>query len=242
MKNGQHLVVIPAHNEMENIYEVVTRSLMYADVSVTDDGSRDQTPEILRKIQRECHQGCHRHELHVITHPQATHIPKSIQDGLRYGVERGYSFIITMDAGLSHDPDALPDFFEIGPSVDVVIGRRNYVRNVPFYRKLISRMASVVVNYALTDSFLKFRGVAIADCTSGFRRYSFRAAEAIAWSELKSKAFDFHMEALALTIRKGMKVLEIPITYVFSNSSFNKKVLGQAMKFGFYLLKTKGKT
>ena len=44
------LVIIPAHNEEETIYEVVTGALKYADVSVTDDGSTDRTPDILKKI------------------------------------------------------------------------------------------------------------------------------------------------------------------------------------------------
>ena len=236
---SKHLVIIPAHNEEETIREVVTRALKHADVSVTDDGSRDRTPEILKGIQAECARGDHPHKLNVITHAKATHIPKGLQDGLKYGVEQGYDFMTTMDAGLSHDPDALPEFFGQEPIVDVVIGSRQVIENVPAYRRVVSRMAAKVVNYALTDSYFKFRGPGIRDCTSGFRRYSRRAAEKIAAAELVSKSFDFHMEALALCLRAGMQAKEIPITYVFSNSSFNGRVLRQAMKFGLHLLATK---
>jgi dolichol-phosphate mannosyltransferase len=237
----ENLVVIPAHNEEETIYEVVARALKYADVSVTDDGSRDRTASILKSIQSECAEKRHPNKLNVITHPQATHIPKAIQDGLRFSAASRYDFVVTMDAGLSHDPDALPEFFNHDKTVDVVIGSRTKTQNVPAYRKAVSAMARMVVNYALSGSYFDFLGPGIKDCTSGYRRYSRRAADCVARTELRSKAFDFHMEALSLCYRAGMKVEEIPIHYVFSNSSFTNKVLKQAVKFGINLLVTKGR-
>jgi len=242
MKKKKYLIVIPAHHEEESIYRVVTRCLKYGDVSVTDDGSRDGTPQILQEIRRECKKKKHDHSLNIITHKRATHIPKGIQDGLRWGADRTYDYIITMDAGLSHNPDELADFISYDDSVDVVIGSRSRknVRNVPLYRKIISSLGALVVNYALTPSYFNFRGPGIKDCTSGYRRYSRRAAELLARADLKSKSFDFHMEALALCVRSGMKTAEIPISYVFSNSSFNLKVLAQAAGFGFQLLASKG--
>lgn len=235
----KNIVIIPAYNEEETIREVVVRSLAYADVSVTDDGSKDRTPDILREISRECQEGKHSHMLNVITHEKSTHIPQGIQDGLKYAVKNDYDFIITMDAGLSHDPDALPDFFAAPEHLDVLIGSRKNIQNVPFYRRLISKGAAIIVNYALTKSYFSFSGPGLKDTTSGFRRYSKRAANLISQAHLQSKAFDFHMEALALCIRAGMSVAEIPITYVFSNSSFNRKVLMLGVKFGLHLIATK---
>lgn len=239
---SKNLVVIPAHNEETTIYEVVTRSLKHADVSVTDDGSKDKTAAILKSIHVECNQGKHSNKLNIITHPQATHIPAGLQDGLIFAMTANYDFIVTMDAGLSHDPDALPEFFNHSLNVDVVIGSRRKTQNVPFYRKAISTMARMVVNYSLTGSYFDILGPGIKDCTSGYRRYSKRACGLIAKAKLKSKAFDFHMEALALCYRAGMKVEEIPIDYVFSNSSFNNKVLKQAIKFGMHLISTKSQS
>lgn len=241
MTGQDRLVIIPAHNEEQTIREVVERSLAYADVSVTDDGSRDQTGRILAELQAECRVGKHPNALHVIIHEKATHIPQGLQDGFRWGVAQNYRWFVTMDAGLSHDPDALPGFFDYSDEFDVVIGQRAQLENVPAYRRLISWSAARIVNYALTDSLLAFRGPGLRDCTSGFRRYSRRAAETIADALLQSKAFDFHMEALALCVRAGLTAGEHPIRYVFSNSSFNSRVLRQAMKFGLHLLATKGR-
>lgn len=236
------LVVIPAHNEEDTIREVVMKALCYADVSVTDDGSCDRTPVILSEIQNDIKNDNKSNRLNIITHPMATHIPLGIQDGLKYGIKMGYDYIVTMDAGLSHNPDTLPVFFESDPMIDIVIGSREHSENVPLYRKMISRIAALVVNYSLTDSYLNFLGARIKDCTSGYRRYSFRAVRLIAEANLKSKAFDFHIEALAMCVRAGMKVSEIPIHYTFSNSTFNSHVLKHAIKFACYLLATKKHT
>jgi dolichol-phosphate mannosyltransferase len=231
------LVVVPARNEEATIREVVTRTLAYADVSVTDDGSSDATPKILKRIASEAKRGVHR--LNIITHAKSTHIPRGIQDGLEFGVRNGYDFIITMDAGLSHDPDALPEFIGADRAVDVVIGSRSKTENVPLYRRAISRMGALVVNYAISPSYLRLRKPFIRDCTSGYRRYSGRAARIIAETALRSKSFDFHMEALSLCARAGMTISEIPIHYVFSSSSFNSRVLRQAIGFALGLIATK---
>ncbi len=239
MANSETLVIIPAHNEAETIREVVVKALKHADVSVTDDGSRDATPDILKEIQGECESGKHAHRLNIVTHETATHIPRGLQDGFKYGITKPYKFYITMDAGMSHDPEALPEFMNYDPETDVVIGSRRRIENVPLYRRAISLMAARVVYYSRTYSYFKLWGPGLRDCTSGFRRYSRRGAELIAGAELKSKSFDFHMEALALCVRANMSAAEIPITYVFSNSSFNGKVLKQAMRFALHLLATK---
>lgn len=240
VSNMRRVVVIPAYNEAGSIEAVVRGAIKHADVSVTNDGSKDETPAILSHLQSEFNIPGQAERLHVVTHEKSTHIPKGIQDGLAYAVEAGYDMIVTMDAGMSHDPEALPEFFEVDPSVDVVIGSRGKTQNVPLYRRMISRLAARVVNYSLTPSYFQFVGPNITDCTSGFRRYSLRAARLIAGTELRSKAFDFHMEALALCVRAGFTTRELSINYVFSNSSFNSRVLRQAMRFGLHLIATKG--
>lgn len=234
------LVIIPARNEAASIQEVVERALQYADASVTDDGSTDEMPAILKKLLENSLRGQYAHRLHVIRHDRSTHIPGAVQDGLRFGVAAGYEWFITMDAGLSHDPEAIPDFLKEDPAYDVIIGSRKKVAGVPVYRRAISRLAALVVNYALSPAWLRIRRPFIEDVTSGFRRYSVRAARIISSSNLTSKAFDFHMEALALTLRQGCTCKEIPIEYVFTGSSFNMKVLRLGIAFGWSLIRSKG--
>ncbi|EMO63501.1 glycosyltransferase, group 2 family protein [Leptospira borgpetersenii serovar Pomona str. 200901868] len=229
MKN---LVVIPAYNEEKTIREVVERALTYSDVLVVDDASKDKTPEILKVLIRE-----YPKKLFTIRHEKNTHIPGGIQDGMKFAVEKKYDSVVTMDAGLSHDPDKLPEFIKV--EADLVIGSRITTVGVPFYRKLISFIAAKVMNYCISPGLFDVFGYRLRDCTSGYRKYSKKAFTWIAQTELESIAFDFHMEALSIVAKNQGTIREIGIHYVFSNSSFNRRVLKQAIQFALKLLKRK---
>lgn len=229
MKN---LVVIPAYNEEETIREVVERALKYSDVLVVDDASKDKTPEILKALIKK-----HPKKLFTIRHEKNTHIPGGLQDGMKFALEKKYDSVVTMDAGLSHDPDKLPEF--IGADADLVIGSRTTSDGVPLYRKLISFTAAKVMNYCISPGLFDFFGYSLKDCTSGYRKYSKRAFTWIAQTELESVAFDFHMEALSIVAKNQGTIREIGIHYVFSNSSFNRRVLKQAIRFALKLLRKK---
>ncbi|MBE7413668.1 MAG: glycosyltransferase family 2 protein [Leptospiraceae bacterium] len=233
MKKEKLLTIVPAYNEESTIEEVVLRAIPYSDICVVDDASKDNTPKILSKLLKK-----YPKKLHVITHTKNTHIPGGIQDGMKYAEKKSYDWVVTMDAGLSHDPKSLEQFFS-HPSCDILIGRREITENVPMYRKLISYLAAKVMNYCMSKSIFDLFGPKIKDCTSGFRRYSKKSISILANSKLQSKAFDFHMEALYLIHASGGTVSEIGIHYVFSNSSFNKKVFRQAVSFAWTLLKKK---
>ena len=227
--NLKVLLIIPCYNEEETIKELTETVRQYADTCIVDDGSNDRTPEILKKIEG----------IHVITHKKNTHIPTAIKDGMSYAIRKGYEFAITMDAGFSHDPKALPEFFN-QTNYEIVIGSRAEKVGVPLYRKMISWLGAKVVNYGISKSWFDYKGPGIKDTTSGYRMYSKEAMKKIVYSDLRSKSFDFHMEALSIICRRGGKIKEIPIKYNYTNTSFNFRVLRQAIAFGYGLLKTKG--
>lgn len=233
MSKSKTLIVIPAYNEELTIEDVVRQAIRYANVCVVDDASKDRTPIILEKLKDEFPK-----ELFIIRHAKNTHIPKGIQDGMKFALDNGYQYVITMDAGLSHDPNKIPEFLEY-PHCDLLIGSREKVVGVPLYRRIISFLASKVMNYCIAKGKFDFFGPRIKDCTSGYRRYSKEAFIKIAQTNLESVAFDFHMEALSLVYQNGGTVREIGITYIFSNSSFNRKVLKLALQFAWKLLKRK---
>ncbi len=213
------LVVVPAYNEADTIEEVVTRASRHADVCVVDDASTDGTGEIVAGLER----------AHCIRHERNTHIAGGILDGFRYGLEAGYDSCVTMDAGLSHDPDALPGFMEHGDA-DLVLGYRVTRENVPAYRVALSEGANAIVNMALARRPLPFGGPCLRDCTSGYRMYSRRSCELLLGAELRSRTFDFHIESLAVVYRAGFRIEEVPITYRFTNSLLPPAILWEALR------------
>lgn len=219
------LVVIPAYNEAENIAEVVTRATAHAPVLVVNDGSKDRTGEIAAAMPRTT----------VINHARNTHIPGALLDGFKYALANGYDYVVTMDAGLSHDPGLLPSLIA-QPEADLVLSYRPQPKNVPVYRRVLSRAAAHLVNAAIRRPRWKIWQAGYRDVTSGYRRYSRRAMQAVVDAPMVCKSFDFHLEALAVVSYAGLSIREFPITYVFSNSSLTRKVVGQAFRTWVRLL------
>jgi len=217
--SSRALVVIPAYNEASTLGEVASRAAGYADVCVVDDASTDETRKIAERLER----------VYCIHHERNTHIAGGILDGFRHASEAAYDYCITMDAGLSHDPDAIPLFLQ-HPEADLVLGYRSQRENVPLYRRALSASASVAMNMALGRHLLPWRGPGLRDCTSGYRMYSRRAFELLLAADLRSRAFDFHIEALAHIFRAGQRVVEVPITYRFTNSSLRPQIVAEALR------------
>ncbi len=216
------LIIIPAYNEEETISEVVTRAQKYADVCVIDDCSKDRTGEILESISN----------IHVIRHQKNTHIPGAILDGMRYAVEQDYDYVITMDAGLSHNPDEIPRFIDHHYS-DLAIGVRERKLNTPVFRKILSRAANWIYNCCLSYPPIPLRRRYYRDISSGYRRYSREAMKLILSRNIESRSFDILFETAMLIHRNKLTISEVPITYTFSNSSLNKEVIIDSLKMCF---------
>lgn len=208
------LVIIPAYNEEQTIEEVVTRAKKYADICVVDDCSTDSTPQILSR----------ENGIYVITHERNTHIPGAVLDGMKYALEKGYSYAVTMDAGLSHDPDEIPLFIH-HEHADLLIGSRKKRINTPLYRKLLSLSGNFLYNVSLDFPRSIFNKTYFKDITSGFRRYSWKAMDLLLSEKMRSNSFDFLLEGVIHLYKNNMTISEVPITYKFSNSSLSSTVV-----------------
>jgi dolichol-phosphate mannosyltransferase len=213
------LVVVPAFNEAASIVEVATRASRHADVCIVDDASTDGTAALVESLPR----------VHVVRHARNTHIAGAILDGFRYARERGYDHCVTLDAGLSHDPDAIPAF-QARADADLVIGRRTQRDGVPLFRVALSQIANGLMNLSLERRFVPWGGAGLHDCTSGYRMYSRRAYELLLAAPLQSRAFDFHIESLAYVYRAGFSIAEVPISYRFTNSSLRRQIVVEALR------------
>jgi dolichol-phosphate mannosyltransferase len=221
-KQSDFLVIIPAYNEEETIAEVVSRAKKYADVCVIDDNSRDATPQILRRFD----------DIQVIRHERNTHIPGGLLDGMRYAVKNGYRYGIAMDAGLSHNPDEIPRFIQCAHA-DLVIGAREIKYDVPLFRHVLSTVGGFIYNACLDFPRSLWKPQYFKDITSGYRRYSDTAMQLIISRPIRSRSFDILFETAMYIYRNGLTISEVPITYTFSNSSLNSRVVKDCLKMCF---------
>jgi dolichol-phosphate mannosyltransferase len=224
------LIVIPAYNEEATIKKVVERAKVYADICVVNDGSKDRTKEIVEAIPG----------VVCINHIKNTHIPQTILDGMKYALENNYHYIITLDAGLSHNPDELPLLINEPPS-DLVVGVRVKKEGVPLFRNLLSKIATFLINKSLRPAFSNLPKAKFTDITSGYRRYSHKSAELLLNRKMKAKTFDFLTESFMFVYRNNLHITEVPISYKFSNSSLNLKVVfdGLLMYLDFFIYNRK---
>ena len=210
------------YNEEQTIGELIERSKKYTDICVVNDGSKDKTADIVNSYP----------EVVQIIHQKNTHIPQTIRDGMKYAYDNNYDYVITMDAGLSHSPEELTHFLD-HPDCDLLIGYREVKINVPWYRKLLSKIGSLSINMAIRPIFSKLPLRQYKDITSGYRRYSKKAIELLLNRKMLSRTFDFHSEAFMLIYRNGLIIKEIPITYVYTNSTLSYKVIIDSIRILF---------
>ena len=110
------------------------------------------------------------------------------------------------------------------------MGARARRIDAPWYREALSWGARTLTNLALERRFVPWGGAGLRDTTSGYRMYSKRAYELLLAAPMRSRSFDFHLEALAYVFRAGFRIEEIDITYQFSNSSLQPEIVVEALK------------
>ena len=222
------IIVIPTYNEIENI-EVILKKVfsleLGVDILIVDDNSPDKTYE---KVQELIDANTYGGQLHLMIRQNKEGLGKAYVAGFQWCLERDYSFIIEMDADLSHDPKYLPSFIENIKEYDLVIGSR-YVKG------------GGVVNWSLLRKFISFGGstyartilgISIKDVTGGFKCFKREVLEAIDLDGIISAGYAFQIEMNYRTILKGFKVKEVPIIFedrVAGKSKMSKKIFIEAL-------------
>ena len=222
MQNTKQLIIIPAFNEEDSIYELVIKAKDICDVCVVDDGSTDSTYEILSKI----------NDVKIIRNIENKNISYSLLKGFEYAIDKKYQFIVTMDAGGGHSIDDVKKILEYQDQ-DLVLSFRFKKTNTPIQRKLLSFLGNIIFNFI--HFIKKDRNIYFKDSTSGLRGYSSKAVHELLKHNIKSKSFGFHMEALFSSLSSNQKIIHVPISYHFTNTSLSLSSIWDAIKTTAYL-------
>ena len=201
------LVVAPTYNERENLPLLVAGLMQHPNVRllVVDDDSPDGTGNLAEELARR-HQG----RISVMHRTANRGLGRSYVDGMKLAIREPVDVICQMDADLSHDPAQLPRLIEGTSRGDIVIGSRyipgGQIVNWPTRRLLLSRFANI---YVRTVTRLDAH-----DCTSGFRCWRREALAAMPLDRFISDGYSYLVEMLFAASRLGLKVVEVPITFV----------------------------
>ena len=207
MTEPRALVIVPTYNERQNLPRLTDQLMQHANVRllVVDDQSPDGTGEVADALAR---QYAGRVEVMHRTGPRG--LGRSYLDGFRKAVVENVDVVCQMDADFSHDPGELPALIAGVSDADLVLGSRYVpgggVVNWPFRRVLLSRFAN---SYIRTVTRLSVR-----DCTTGYRCWRLAALGALPLDRIRSEGYSFLIETLFMAARSGVRVAEVPITFV----------------------------
>jgi dolichol-phosphate mannosyltransferase len=194
------LVVIPTFNESESIAAILDGlKNLDVDVLVIDDGSPDGTADIVRT-----------HNVEVVERAGKQGLGSAYRTGFSMAIERGYTYVIEMDADGSHQIKDLVTMMEWIGSADLLIGSRwvsdGSIENWSKFREYLSKSANVYANLLLS--------LGIKDTTSGFRIYTSTLLKKMEISTIRSEGYCFQIEMTRRAISRGGSIAEVPITFI----------------------------
>jgi dolichol-phosphate mannosyltransferase len=200
------LVVIPTYNEAENVVALAREVLAQdpsLDVLVVDDASPDGTGE------RVAAAAAGEPRLALLSRPGKLGLGSAYLAGFRHGLDHGYDCVVTMDGDGSHAPRFLPALLEAARVSDLVVGSRYVpgggIANWPPHRRALSAFASLYTRTLL--------GLAVRDCTSGYRAHARRVLETVDPFGVRSSGYSFLEEMLYRVDRAGFRITEVPILF-----------------------------
>jgi dolichol-phosphate mannosyltransferase len=194
------LVVIPTYNEAESIGAILNAlKPLDCDVLVIDDGSPDGTAQIVRNL-----------GIEVIERAGKQGLGSAYRAGFSLAMDRGYTYIIQMDADGSHQVSDLEKMMEWIGSADLLIGSRwvkdGKIANWSKFREYLSKSANAYANL--------FLSLGVKDTTAGFRIYTSALVKKMEISTIRSEGYCFQIEMTRRAISRGGSVAEIPITFI----------------------------
>ena len=162
----------------------------------------DDTLGLCEEVSREDHRFV------TVLAPENRNVVDAYMRGYREALEHNHELIIEMDAGLSHDPYALPMFLRVlNEGNECAFGSRfmngGSIVDSHFRRRFLSRAGSMLANICL--------GTKLWDMTSGYQGFSREIVEKFARLELKSTGH-FYQTELRFLLKKT-RYMEVPIHY-----------------------------
>ena len=205
-------VIIPAFNEARRIEPTLEDAAAHLaardygwEILVVDDGSEDETAEVVSGWARETP------NVRLI---RIAHFGKgwAVRTGM---LESKGAYRFMCDADLSMPIQWLDRFVEMmDEGEEVVIGVREGEGaqrfDEPFHRHLMGRMFNLATR--------AIGGLPFRDTQCGFKCFSARAAETL-FGMQRSKGMGFDVEILQLAKARGIRVSELPIEWRHKSSS-----------------------
>lgn len=214
-------IITPMANESKEFSLFVTEVTTVLDrlnsgtiYIIIDKSSKDNTLELAQELSAKDTR------FKTVFAPENKNVVDAYIRGYKEAYQNGHDLIIEMDAGLSHDPKALPMFLRVlNEGNECAFGSRfingGSMVDSPFFRRFLSRSGTILSNILL--------GTRLYDMTSGFQGFHAHIIKRLLDYQLESKAHFYQTEVRYLL--RNTKYAEIPIHYKAPSPSVSKKAI-----------------
>lgn len=198
MESPRLTIIVPVYNEERTLEAIMPRIFAACDdateVVFVDDGSKDHSLEILRRLARPQDQ--------VITKQNG-----GKGDAIRTGLSHVHApYMVIQDADMEYDPAEIRTLLAaaLASPACVVFGSRFLRPNPCLYRRFLwgNKVLSAVL------SLLFFRRV-----TDSYTCYKLLPISIMRSLALRSTGFEMEAEISAKLLRRGIPIIEVPISY-----------------------------
>lgn len=223
-------LVIPMANEeaefqmfMDALTQVLDRLSSGHVYLIVDKVSKDRTLELCQA------QAGRDKRFTAVWAPENRNVVDAYLRGYREAYERGHELILEMDAGLSHDPRALPMFLRVlNEGNECALGSRfingGSITDSSFRRLVLSKVGTWMSNILL--------GTRMYDMTSGYQGFHRDVVGRFLAYGLLSKAHFYQTELRYLL--RFTRYAEVPIHYRSPSPSVSQRAIRNSLTVLFH--------
>ena len=195
------VITIPAYNEEKTIGKVISSIKEFMNTQtnyeytllVVDDGSKDRTAEVSKKLGAV-----------VYSHPKNYGLAETFRTELKKCLELKADVIVHIDADGQYLPKEIPRLIGgIEKGYDLVLGSR--FKGKIEYMPLLKKMGNIAFSKVISN----VTGVKITDGQTGFRAFTKEVAEKI---DLRSN-HTYTQEQIIRAVMEKFKILEVPVYF-----------------------------
>ncbi|MCK4403800.1 MAG: glycosyltransferase family 2 protein [candidate division Zixibacteria bacterium] len=209
------LVIIPVYNEENRIKTVLERirGVEIDKVLVVNDGSTDNTPEVLKGF-----------EVEIIHHPKRQGVGSCIRDGIGYARKNDFQLVALMAGNGKDDPKEIPLLLKpiLKEDYDYVQGSR-YLEGGEAGNLPLARKAGIKAFTFLWSMLLRRR---LSDVTNGFRAYKvslFDDPKINIWQKwLSTYELEYYIHFWVLKLK--YKFGEVPVSKIYPSKKKYSKI------------------